>query len=119
MNRHQLSVALILMSGLHAGTALAHAKLMQSYPAAHAVVDAPAAVSVSFNEALEPAFSQLTVLDSQGVRVATEKAGVDEATHKTLSVPVPKLAPGSYTVKWAVVSVDGHRIKGQYTFGVK
>jgi methionine-rich copper-binding protein CopC len=29
------------------------------------------------------------------------------------------LPPGEYTVAWHVVSVDGHKTKGQYTFSVK
>ena len=29
------------------------------------------------------------------------------------------LRPGEYTVAWHVVSVDGHKTKGQYTFSVK
>ncbi|EFF0775469.1 hypothetical protein CCF12_004236, partial [Escherichia albertii] len=29
------------------------------------------------------------------------------------------LKPGTYTVNWHVVSVDGHKTKGQYTFSVK
>ncbi|MDU5691430.1 MAG: copper resistance protein CopC, partial [Citrobacter freundii] len=29
------------------------------------------------------------------------------------------LEAGKYTVDWHVVSVDGHKTKGQYTFSVK
>ena len=29
------------------------------------------------------------------------------------------LQPGNYTVDWHVVSVDGHKTRGTYTFSVK
>ena len=32
---------------------------------------------------------------------------------------VAPLTPGSYTVKWHVVSVDGHKTEGSYRFSVK
>ncbi|HIH4669070.1 TPA: copper resistance protein CopC [Citrobacter amalonaticus] len=39
---------------------------------------------------------------------------------KQLIVPLDEtLKPGQYTVNWHVVSVDGHKTKGQYTFSVK
>ncbi len=37
---------------------------------------------------------------------------------RTLSVPLKPLAPGNYTVRWAVVAEDGHRTEGSYTFTV-
>ena len=39
---------------------------------------------------------------------------------KQLIVPLAdSLKPGTYTVDWHVVSVDGHKTKGHYTFSVK
>ncbi len=36
-----------------------------------------------------------------------------------LRVALPSLAPGEYTVHWAVVSVDTHPTEGHFTFSVK
>jgi methionine-rich copper-binding protein CopC len=39
---------------------------------------------------------------------------------KTLTAPVTgPLKPGTYTVRWNVLSVDGHKTNGTYTFTVK
>ncbi|EPT4862193.1 copper resistance protein CopC, partial [Klebsiella pneumoniae] len=43
-----------------------------------------------------------------------------EQDQKQLIVPLAdSLKPGTYTVDWHVVSVDGHKTKGHYTFSVK
>lgn len=36
-----------------------------------------------------------------------------------MTVAVPKLASGTYTVQWAVMTADAHKTKGTYTFKVK
>jgi methionine-rich copper-binding protein CopC len=36
-----------------------------------------------------------------------------------MSVALPKLPPGVYTVNWVAVSVDTHRSQGEYKFTVK
>jgi hypothetical protein len=36
-----------------------------------------------------------------------------------LRLALPPLAPGEYTVRWAVVSVDTHPTEGTFTFSVK
>ena len=42
------------------------------------------------------------------------------AAGKAIDAP-PKaaLAPGAYMVMWRVLSADGHKMKGQYSFTVK
>lgn len=102
-----------------AGQAQAHAHPKAMMPAEDAVIAAPAAISITFTEALEGAFSALTVVDSTGHAVATGKAELDEATRSTLRLAVPALSPGLYTVKWVAVSRDGHRTNGSYNFTVK
>lgn len=37
-----------------------------------------------------------------------------------LTIPVSEaLGPGAYTVEWHVLSTDGHKTNGSYTFTVK
>jgi methionine-rich copper-binding protein CopC len=38
---------------------------------------------------------------------------------KLLSVGLPALAPGTYTVKYRVLSVDGHVVASQFSFTLR
>jgi copper resistance protein C len=100
--------------------AFAHGKLENATPAAGSTVDASlSALRLTFNEDLEPAFSTVKVVDSSGTPVTREKAKVDASNPRLLTIAVPKLASGAYTVQWAVMSHDSHKTKGIYTFAVK
>ena len=98
----RLSVALAGM--LTAAGAFAHAHLQQQIPTAGAQLSAsPQTLTLSFSEGIEPAFSGVTADNPAEVTLPLAEA----------------LPPGEYTVAWHVVSVDGHKTKGQYTFSVK
>ncbi|VWD38321.1 copper resistance protein C [Burkholderia lata] len=100
--------------------ASAHGKLESAAPATGSTVDtAPDTVRLTFNEDLEPAFSSVKVSDANGSAVTQEKAKVDAANPRVMTVAMPKLAPGAYTVQWAAMTADAHRTKGAYTFRVK
>ncbi len=100
--------------------AAAHATLKGSDPQAGAVLAAaPKQVSLTFNEKIEQAFSTVTVADSDGKQVSTEKAKVDDANPAVVRLAMPALAAGEYTVSWAVAGHDGHRRKGDFKFSVK
>ncbi|AIP65536.1 copper homeostasis periplasmic binding protein CopC [Burkholderia thailandensis] len=100
--------------------AFAHGKLESAVPAAGSTVDtAPDALRLTFNESLETAFSTVKIADAGGVPVAAQKAKVDAANPRVLTVAVPKLASGAYTVQWTVMTADAHKTKGSYAFKVK
>ncbi|KAF1032583.1 MAG: Protein YobA [Burkholderia lata] len=100
--------------------AFAHGKLESAAPATGSTVDtAPDTVRLTFNEDLEPAFSSVKVSDANGNAVTQEKAKVDAANPRVMTVAMPKLGPGAYTVQWAAMTADAHRTKGTYTFRVK
>ncbi|ABB12873.1 copper homeostasis periplasmic binding protein CopC [Burkholderia lata] len=100
--------------------ASAHGKLESAAPATGSTVDtAPDTLRLIFNEDLEPAFSSVKVSDANGNAVTQEKAKVDAANPRVMTVALPKLAPGAYTVQWAAMTADAHRTKGTYTFRVK
>ncbi|MCD7061782.1 CopC domain-containing protein YobA [Klebsiella quasipneumoniae subsp. quasipneumoniae] len=106
---------------LTAAGALAHAHLQQQIPAAGAQLAAsPQTLTLSFSEGIEPAFSGVTITGPQQHAVATGKLTRSADNPAQVTVPVTEtLPPGEYTVAWHVVSVDGHKTKGQYTFSVK
>lgn len=100
--------------------ASAHGKLESAVPAAGGTVDAaPNTVRLTFNEDLEPAFSSVKVSDASGNAVTQDKAKVDASNPRVMTVAIPKLAAGAYTVQWAAMTADAHRTKGAYTFRVK
>jgi copper resistance protein C len=98
----------------------AHAMLVKSAPARRAALTRlPERVQLWFNEALEPAFARLTVWDARGARVDGGDASVEPDDPKLLSVKLPALEPGAYTVKFRVLSVDGHVVEGEFSFTVR
>jgi len=102
------------------GPALAHAVLVRSTPPGRATLaDAPTRVQLWFNERLEPAFSGVTVWTAKGEQVDQRDARVAPDDSKQLSVTLAPLAPGTYTVRYRVLSVDGHIVDSSFTFTVR
>jgi methionine-rich copper-binding protein CopC len=100
--------------------AYAHAFPKVQEPAAGATLTtAPHAVSIEFDDALEPAFSSITVTNSQGKSVVDGKSAVDASNRKVMKAALANLTPGTYTVVWVAVANDGHRTQGHYAFTVK
>jgi copper resistance protein C len=111
----------VLLCGMAiSGQALAHAHLKSAAPADGATLHtSPSEISLGFTEGLEPAFSTITVTGESGDLTTTlpPVLGNDDAT--TLSVaPTASLPPDTYTVRWHVLSRDGHPSSGSYQFRV-
>ena len=116
-----LRLSLFLAGCLTSAGAVAHAHLQQPLPAAGSEVDAsPQALTLSFSEGIETQFSGVTLTGPQQKAIPLGKPVRSDNNKAQLTVPVEQaLTPGAYTVDWHVVSVDGHKTKGQYTFTVK
>jgi methionine-rich copper-binding protein CopC len=100
--------------------AFAHGRLERAEPAANGSVDAaPSMLRLTFNEDLESSFSTIKVTDANGAVVGDVKAKVDPSDKKVLTLAVPKLSAGTYSVQWAVMTADSHKTKGTYKFSVK
>jgi copper transport protein len=114
-----LVTALVL--ALAPARAGAHAGLVRSDPAAGATLGAsPALVRLSFSERPEASLSQIRVAGERGAQVRAGRLEAEAADPLTLTVPVPRLPRGVYTVTYRVVSaVDGHASSGAYAFGVR
>ncbi len=117
--RYSAILALVLLSlCMKTGAASAHALLDHADPRVGNTVKSPHVVSLWFTQNLETAFSTVEVFDSNGARINTGNAAVDKTDRKLLRVPVKALPPGTYTVKWRVLSVDTHTTEGNFTFHV-
>jgi hypothetical protein len=100
--------------------ALAHALLGKSEPARRAVLSMPPTqVRLWFSERLEPAFSNASVVDADGKAVTEQQARIAAEDPKLLELPLPGLGPGTYTVRYKVLSVDGHSIDGSFKFSIR
>jgi methionine-rich copper-binding protein CopC len=100
--------------------ALAHAFLVKAIPARRAqLLRPPNRVQLWFNERLEPAYSTLSVTGANGQRVDSREVKVGPDDPKLLSVPLPQLPPGTYTIRFRVLSVDGHVVESEYPFTIR
>jgi len=109
----------VLATLLGATGAGAHALLERTDPRAGSTVRTqPREVRLWFTEALEPAWSRIQVVSDNGRRVDGGDARVDRSAPRLFRVSLEALAPGVYTVRWRVVSVDSHVSEGRFTFHV-
>jgi len=91
-------------------SAQAHATLLSTTPGAGTVVaTAPKQLVLTFDQQIRPVAGGTTVVDDAG-RSAMAGAAVNAPSNvKQLVIPLkPGLPAGDYTIKWEIVSTDGH-----------
>ncbi len=99
---------------------LAHAYPDHADPKVGSTVSAvPSVIRIWFDSDLEPVFSTIHVQDRSGKNVDKDDGRVDAADPTLLETSVPSLPSGPYRVLWDVVSRDGHRTNGSFSFTVK
>ncbi|MFF7641534.1 copper resistance protein CopC [Streptomyces canus] len=113
------SVLVLLLFG-GAGAASAHAALRATDPKDGAVLkSAPRDITLTFTESVGLLDDSFRVLDPDGKRLKVGDAGHGAGGSDTARVSLPaKLAQGTYTVAWRVVSADSHPVSGAFTFSV-
>ena len=116
-------IALLLMVILLTPTnSYAHTTLVSSSPKERAVLNtSPKTISLTFNENLIKIsgknISRISLLDSSKKPVALGKITLNRSK---LTAPVQSiLATGKYTIRYRVVSADGHPVTGTINFSVK
>jgi copper resistance protein C len=113
----------IIVAGLFLfapSAAFAHAYLVKSVPAGRATLfNSPGKIQLWFNERLEPKYSSVSVHDPDGKRVDSDNAEVSSNDPKQLSIGVKKLPAGKYTIKFRVLSVDGHVVEQSFPFTIR
>ena len=113
---------LILCSvGAYGQAALAHAGLVSSEPGRRAALTLPPKeIRLCFNENIEAKFSEVTLSQGDKVTVSLGEIQIDPKAPACLIAPlVSPLGNGSYTVKYRVLSVDGHVVDYGYGFKLK
>jgi copper resistance protein C len=90
--------------------------LISAVPSLLAALTATAAWAHAVFDHAEPAFSSVEVSDANGARVDLGKPTISAST---MRVGLKALPPGTYRVRWQVLSVDTHTTEGSFTFHVK
>jgi copper transport protein len=98
----------------------AHANFERSDPPANSILEkAPDQITAWFTEAPETQFSELQVFDSSRGRVDRGETKPVAGDPRALTIGLPDLAPGTYTVVWKTLSaVDGHVTRGAFALTV-
>ena len=122
LKRLMMGSALIvaLAASLNSAPVLAHAMLVKAEPPRRAqLVQSPKEVRLWFNEEVEKDYASLTLLDSAQAPVTESRPHIAADDPKAIVLPLSEVAPGKYTVKFRVLSVDGHVVDSSYDFTVK
>jgi copper resistance protein C len=115
-----LAALTFALASVATSSAFAHAKLQSSDPQAGAILgSAPKQVRLTFNEALEPAFSKIKLAGPGNHDIPLAGAYVDKAAPTIMTAPLPQLSSGEYRIQWSTMTHDGHKTKGELTFKVK
>jgi copper transport protein len=92
---------------------------VRTSPSASGVVNTPPVqVSLTYDEAVEPRFAIISVTDANARHVTAGFPARSPTDPDTLVVPLEHLREGWYLVYWRVISVDGHPVRGAFTFAV-
>jgi copper transport protein len=110
----RLAAALLAAVLLAPVSALAHAQLRAADPGDGVIVpEAPAAVTLTFNEPVAPRVLRWIGPDGAMTEIAGRPAG-----NGITVVPPARLGPGTHFLSWRVVSADGHPLGGKHSFHI-
>jgi methionine-rich copper-binding protein CopC len=112
-------LVMALAGWLYSAPVSAHAMLTKTEPPRRAqLTQPPAQVRLWFNEEVEKDYASLSVTHADKP-VTDAKPRLAEDDPRSIVLPMPQLSPGKYTVKFRVLSVDGHVVDSSYDFTVK
>jgi methionine-rich copper-binding protein CopC len=110
------SSAALVVFGVSAAPAWAHAQLLRTTPAANGTATEPVtAVTLTFNEPVKQQSTAVTVAVGDG---SSYSDGAARVVDSTVTQPVRPLPVGAVRVTWKTVSADGDPIQGEFSFTV-
>jgi copper transport protein len=114
----RFALAVLVALAFPAGAA-AHASLEHTQPAEQGrVATAPRSLRLNFDQAVKPLANSIEVYTAAG-RLVSGAATSAAAGHDVVTKIHGRLPRGAYTVRWHVISGDGHVVSGVFTFGVR
>ncbi len=112
------ATALAIPLALPAGS-WAHAVLLKTVPEASVTLSGPPKqLALTYSEAVEPRFAIVSVTDAAGKQQAAGPPRRSPTNPDTLLVPLKRTHEGWFLVYWRAISVDGHPVRGAFTFAV-
>jgi len=119
MIRRRAALALAVGAALaFPSAAFAHASLIHESPGfEQRVAVAPTTVRLVFDQQVKPLPNSIEVYTATG-KIVSGAARSDRDTHDVV-VALKRLVKGAYTIRWHVISADGHVVSGVYTFGLR
>lgn len=122
ISRRRWSIACAVLASLVfpaavPGSAMAHSIIKESHPVAQgSVPPGVVAISLRYNNRIDPARSRLTLTRpdrTQDILSLQPTSSADELAAAVV------LTPGVYVLRWQVLSIDGHIVRGDVPFTVK
>jgi copper transport protein len=111
-----VALGLAIAALVFPASAFAHANLQSTTPKyRQRLQTAPAAVTLRFDQVVTAEPNAIDLKNAYGKTLST----TSRAAGHDVRVPVKKLTRGAYTVRWHVLSEDGHVVSGVFTFGVR
>jgi copper transport protein len=106
----------VLVALAFPASAFAHANLDGTSPNyRQRLQSAPRAVALHFDQSVQAEPNAIVVKNEFGKTLSATAS----AHGQTVRVPLKRLPRGPYTVRWHVLSEDGHVVSGVFTFGVR
>lgn len=97
--------------------AQAHAVVVKAQPALdQQVATGPLAIHLEFNSRIDKERSKLELTDPAGAK--SEIPITEDGAPNTLDGTTAALSAGAYSLRWQVLSVDGHITRGDIPFTV-
>ncbi len=98
----------------------AHAIVVESNPPEGAVLkQAPVRIQLRFNVKIEKALTRVTLTKGDQRAIALPRADFNQGAPERLEVPLPRLEPGNYILRYSVLAADGHATQGVLRFSIE
>jgi methionine-rich copper-binding protein CopC len=110
-----VAILTLLPFALDAGQAQAHDTLVSTQPAGNSTITAgPPEIRLTFDKPVQTGFTEVEVTGPGSTYWA---AGPPSVNGDTVTAPLRPLGPtGRYTIRYRIVSADGHPVSGQAVF---